>query len=95
MNIQHKKIGLPRLLIVGCGDIGLRLLPWVRHQFRVYAVTTQSARCGELRKAGAIPIVADLDCISSQLIRLSQLADVIIHLAPPNASKMLIFAPVI
>jgi len=25
-----KKIGLPRLLIVGCGDVGMRLLPLVR-----------------------------------------------------------------
>lgn len=91
MKNQYKKIGLPRLLIVGCGDIGLRLLPWVRNKFRVYAVTTQPARCGELRAAGAIPIVVDLDRISSQLIRLSRLADVIIHLAPPNASKNIDF----
>lgn len=87
MKNQYKKIGLPRLLIVGCGDIGCRLLPWIRNKFRVYAVTTNPSRCNELRAAGAIPIVVDLDRISSQLIRLSQLADIIIHLAPPNASK--------
>ncbi|NHZ67313.1 SDR family NAD(P)-dependent oxidoreductase, partial [Massilia sp. CCM 8694] len=29
----------PRLLILGCGDVGMRLLPLVRARFRVFAVT--------------------------------------------------------
>ena len=28
----------PRLLIVSCGDVGMRLLPLVRERFRVFAV---------------------------------------------------------
>ncbi len=51
----------PRLLILGCGDVGMRLLPLVRQRFRVFAVTTQPERCAALRAAGAVPILADLD----------------------------------
>lgn len=72
----------PRLLIVGCGDVGLRLLPLVRERFRVFAVTSSPDRCGELRAAGAVPIVADLDHRAS-LARLKGLAHHIVHLAPP------------
>ena len=53
--------GKPRLLIIGCGDVGMRLLPLVTPYFRVFALTSQSARVAELRAAGATPIVANLD----------------------------------
>lgn len=73
----------PRLLILGCGDIGTRLLMLLRDRFRIFAVTSQATRCDELRMAGAIPIVADLDHAPS-LARLARLAPVIVHLAPPQ-----------
>lgn len=73
----------PRLLIVGCGDVGLRLLPLVRDRFRVFAVTSNPDRCAELRAAGAIPIVADLD-LPHTLARLSRLAPTVVHMAPPK-----------
>lgn len=79
-----KKIGLPRLLIVGCGDVGMRLLPLVRDRFRVFAVTSNAERCAPLRAAGAVPIVADLDRPSS-LARLARLAHFVVHLAPPQS----------
>ncbi len=75
--------GRPRLLILGCGNVGLRLLPLVRDRFRVFAVTSQPERREELRAAGAIPIVADLDQPHS-LTRLAHLATCIVHLAPPQ-----------
>ena len=78
----------PRLLIIGCGDVGLRLLPLVRDRFRVLAVTSQSARCSELRAAGAVPIVANLDEPAS-LARLARLAPAIVHLAPPRLEGFL------
>lgn len=78
-----KKIGLPRLLIIGCGDIGLRLLPLLCQRFRVFAVTSHAARVDALRAAGAIPLVADLDQPES-LARLAGLARTIVHLAPPR-----------
>jgi nucleoside-diphosphate-sugar epimerase len=80
---QMKKIGKPRLLILGCGDVGMRLLPLLRGRFRVFAVTSRASRCDELRAAGAIPIVANLDQPAS-LARLARLASTIVHLAPPQ-----------
>lgn len=78
-----KKINRPRLLIVGCGDVGLRLLPLLRDRFRIFAVTSQPARCAALRAAGAIPVVADLDRPAT-LARLAGLAPWVVHLAPPQ-----------
>lgn len=84
MKKQLKKIGKPRLLIIGCGDVGMRLLPLLREHFRIFAVTSQPARCAELRAAGAVPVVADLDQPHT-LRRLSGLAQRILHLAPPRS----------
>jgi nucleoside-diphosphate-sugar epimerase len=72
----------PRVLIVGCGDVGMRLLPLLRDRFRVFAVTSQPQRVAELRAAGATAIVANLDQRDS-LHRLRGLADIVVHLAPP------------
>ena len=80
-----RRLGKPRLLILGCGDVGMRLLPLLRERFRVFALTSQPARCADLRAAGAVPIVADLDHADS-LPRLARLANVIVHLAPPQSS---------
>jgi nucleoside-diphosphate-sugar epimerase len=83
MNTQNNlRFARPRLLIVGCGDVGMRLLPLLRERFRVFAVTSQPARRAELRAAGAIPIVADLDRPQT-LRRLAGLAQSVVHLAPP------------
>ncbi|WP_343652808.1 sugar nucleotide-binding protein [Herbaspirillum sp.] len=79
-----KKLGLPRVLILGCGDVGLRLLPLLLPRYRVLAVTSHPERCAELRAAGAIPIVADLDAPLT-LGRLAHLAPTILHLAPPQS----------
>ena len=84
----RKRTGLPRLLILGCGDVGMRLLPLLRARFRVFAVTSQPARCAQLRAAGAVPIVANLDDRAS-LQRLAGLAHTIVHLAPPLSSGLL------
>jgi len=80
-----KKFARPRLLILGCGDIGMRLLPMVRTRFRVFAVTSQQERCAELRAAGAIPIVADLDQPAT-MARVARLARIVVHLAPPQST---------
>jgi nucleoside-diphosphate-sugar epimerase len=84
-NVRFNK---PRLLIVGCGDVGMRLLPLVRDRFRVFAVTSQPARCADLRAAGAVPIVADLDRPGT-LARLAGLAQRVVHLAPPPSAGAL------
>ena len=85
MNNIKLSLGRPRLLVLGCGDVGLRLLPLLRARFRIYAVTSNPERCAELRAAGAIPLIADLDSPSS-LRRLRGLAQHVVHLAPPQSS---------
>jgi nucleoside-diphosphate-sugar epimerase len=84
INSSPSKLSRPRLLILGCGDVGMRLLPLLRSRFRVFAVTSDPQRCAELRAAGAVPIVADLDRPAS-LKRLSGLARHVVHLAPPQS----------
>lgn len=81
-NLYTSQLKLPRLLIVGCGDVGMRLLPLLRGRFRVFATTSSPERCAELRALGAIPLVADLDDRAS-LRRLAGLAPYVVHLAPP------------
>ena len=88
MHSLRKPVGLPRLLILGCGDVGMRLLPLLRARFRVFAVTSQPARCAQLRAAGAVPIVANLDDRAS-LRRLAGLAPYVVHLAPPQSAGSL------
>ena len=73
----------PRLLLLGCGDVGMRLLPLLVPRFRVFAVTRDAERTAALRAAGAIPIVADLD-EPATLARLRGLAGFVVHLAPPR-----------
>lgn len=80
---KHSGFDRPRLLVVGCGDVGMRLLPWVTRRFRVFALTSQPERRAALRAAGAIPILADLDRPHS-LQRLRGLAHYVLHLAPPQ-----------
>jgi nucleoside-diphosphate-sugar epimerase len=80
----------PRLLIIGCGDVGMRLLPLLNARFRVFAVArfSRPEEAAQVRLAGAIPLKADLDQPAS-LRRLAGLANIIIHLAPPPGSGAL------
>jgi nucleoside-diphosphate-sugar epimerase len=87
-NLKMSKFKRPRLLIVGCGDVGMRLLPLLTPYFRVFATTSQQERCAELRAAGAVPLVANLDHPAS-LRRLAGLAPWVVHLAPPPADGVL------
>ncbi len=70
------------LLIVGCGDIGLRVVHLLQPRWRVLALTSSVERLPLLRQAGAVPLLGDLDQPST-LWRLGALADVVLHLAPP------------
>lgn len=71
-----------RVLIVGCGDVGLRAARLLQPRVRLLALTSSPERVVQLRAAGLTPIVADLDRPAS-LRRLAGLADRVIHLAPP------------
>jgi nucleoside-diphosphate-sugar epimerase len=72
----------PTLLIVGCGDIGLRVAALLRNRWRLLALTSSAARVSELRAAGVLPLVGNLD-EPATLARLAGLADAVLHLAPP------------
>jgi nucleoside-diphosphate-sugar epimerase len=69
-------------LIVGCGDVGLRVLRLLRGRWRVLALTSSPERAPALREAGAVPLVGNLDQPAT-LARLAGLADAVLHLAPP------------
>lgn len=77
-----RKLGRPRLLIVGCGDVGGRLLALMQRTHRVFALTSQAERLPDLRAAGAVPLLGNLDAPAS-LRRLRGLASQTVHLAPP------------
>jgi len=72
----------PTLLIVGCGDIGLRVARLLRGRWRLLALTSTPARCAELRAAGIVPLLGNLD-LPATLQRAAGLADAVLHLAPP------------
>jgi nucleoside-diphosphate-sugar epimerase len=74
-----------RLLIVGCGDVGLRLLPLLRGRYRLYALSRSRERHARLRALGVTPLSGDLDDPDS-LARLSGLPHDLLHLAPPPSA---------
>ncbi len=79
---RYGRLRRPRLLIVGCGDIGMRVARLLRGRWRLLALTTDAARAGELRAQGIVPLIGDLD-LPATLARLAGLADAVLHLAPP------------
>jgi uncharacterized protein YbjT (DUF2867 family) len=78
------RLGKPRLLIVGCGDTGMHVLAQLAGRLRVFALTSHPERAGDLRRAGVVPLVGDLDQPRS-LARLRGLAAWTMMLAPPPA----------
>lgn len=72
-----------RILIVGCGDVARRALPWLTRRFRVLALVRRPEAAAELRALGVVPLTGDLDEKAS-LRRLAGLADAILHCAPPQ-----------
>ena len=75
----------PVLLIVGCGDVGLRVARLLQGRWRLLALTRNPAQVPALRAAGIEPLVGDLDDADT-LNRLAGLADAVLHLAPPPAT---------
>ena len=73
-----------RLLIVGCGDIGMRVVRGLGGRLRVFALTSSPERVGLLRQSGITPLLGNLDEAAS-LARLAGIATRVIHLAPPPA----------
>ena len=74
-----------RLLIVGCGDVGQRVLRELGGRLRVRVLTSSPERVSRLRGLGVTPLVGSLDDPAS-LARLAGLASRVLHLAPPPGS---------
>ena len=70
-----------RLLIIGCGDVGQRVVRVQRH-VKVMALTSSPERVAALRAQGVTPLVGNLDAPAS-LQRLAGWATRVLHLAPP------------
>ena len=51
----------PVLLIVGCGDVGMRVLRLLSGRYRLLALTSTPVRAKVLRTAGAVPLIGNLD----------------------------------
>ncbi len=74
-----------RLLIVGCGDVARRALPWLARRLRVWALARNAQSAAELNALGVRCVRADLDDASS-LRRVAALAPWVWHFAPPPSS---------
>ena len=71
-----------RLLIIGCGDVALRMLPLVRGRCVLDALARDRNRFPELRALGLKPVWGDLDRPDT-LAALAGLAQDVVHFAPP------------
>lgn len=71
-----------RVLVVGCGDVGMRTAQRLVPRVRVLALTSSAHRVAELRERGITPLLGNLDDAAS-LRRLAGLANRVLHLAPP------------
>jgi len=71
-----------RLLVVGCGDVGQRLLTLLDSRWRVLVLTSDASKVPSFRSQGVRALVGNLDHPRS-LARLSGLAHRVAHLAPP------------
>lgn len=78
MNTTHKR----RVLLIGTGDIALRIARAFGRQFRFYGLVRDASRAAALREQGIVPVSGDLDQRAS-LSRVAALADHVIFLAPP------------
>jgi nucleoside-diphosphate-sugar epimerase len=71
-----------RVLIVGCGDVGLRVARALAGRMRLLALTSSTQRVTLLRSNGITPLEGDLDRPAT-LARLAGIATRVVHLAPP------------
>jgi len=73
-----------RLLIIGCGDVAMRMVDKVRGRYRTFGLARSSKQRMLLRAQGIVSVEGDLDH-SKSLHRLSGLATDVVHFVPPPA----------
>src|ERR1044072_2031135 len=71
-----------RLLIIGCGDVAMRMVSLVRGRYHLYALVRERERVAGLRALGVKAVLGDLDRPDT-LAALSGLAHDVVHFAPP------------
>jgi len=76
-----------RILIIGCGDVGLRVARQLPPRVRLLALTSSPARSPELRARNITPLAGNLDQPAT-LRRLAGLATRVLHLAPPPGDNL-------
>ncbi|GBU15375.1 NAD-dependent dehydratase [Polaromonas sp.] len=74
------------MLIVGCGDIGLRVARQLPPRLKLMALTSSPVRVPELRAQGITALQGNLDQPAT-LRRLAGLATRVLHLAPPPGDQ--------
>ena len=73
---------MQRLLLVGCGDVALRVADLLRHRVRLVGLTRNRDDVRKLRAHGVAPLVGDLDDRRT-LRRLRTAPFAVLHFAPP------------
>jgi len=71
-----------QVLIVGCGDVGLRVAAQLAGRVQLRALTSTPDRIDKLRRARIVPLRGNLDDAAT-LQRLAGIATRVLHLAPP------------
>ena len=71
-----------RVLLIGCGDVALRTARLLHSRVRLYGLTRRVEDIAKLRAHGVVPVLGDLDRLSS-LDRLRAAPSAVVHFAPP------------
>ena len=71
-----------RVLLVGCGDVALRVAERLRDRARLFGVTRNRDDTRRMRVHGIVPLTADLDDLAT-LSRLKLAPEAVLHFAPP------------
>jgi len=77
--------GVLRVLLVGCGDVAMRVADRLRSRVRLYGLIRRGEQGDRLRARGVVPIVGDLDAPRT-LDRLRAAPFAVLHFAPPPAA---------
>jgi nucleoside-diphosphate-sugar epimerase len=73
---------MQRILVVGCGDVALRVARRLAHRARLVGLTRHRDDARKLRAHGIVPLIGDLDDRRS-LARLKTAPYAVLHFAPP------------
>ncbi len=86
---KRRRLGLPRIVLVGCGEVGLRIVARLRDRYRVFGTVTSPASAALVRAAGAVPLMLDLDTAprsGRRAARIAGLAGRVMVLAPTSTT---------